>query len=178
MEISYTAFSQRKGSVNLKKCLFRLLGAVMALAVVLPMTAGLPVTFLNADERVVWGHNSWPHWEDTTLSSRYPRRAEVLDRSLVAVNMDDHVFLSWRFSGFDPADALFNLYRSDDGGANYAIVESGRYLTNYQDIHGNLDSLYKVAMVVDGGYVRTGGSLGRSMVKYSLPRIRAARSVA
>jgi len=75
---------------------------------------------------------------------------EELDRGVVAVNTIDHVFISWRLSGYDPQNAVFSLYRSDDNGASFGLVAGNLFLTNYQDFSGNINSLYKVAMYSGG----------------------------
>ncbi|WP_336771536.1 rhamnogalacturonan lyase family protein [Paenibacillus sp. MMO-58] len=74
------------------------------------------------------------------------RQMEDLDRGLVAVEQDGHVFLSWRFLGTEPDNIGFNVYR-DGLKINSALIQSS---TNYVDEDGNADSSYSIRAVVNG----------------------------
>ena len=75
---------------------------------------------------------------------------DELDRGLVAVRDGDYIFVAWRRTGFDESDIRFNLYRSDNDGSSWQQIETNRYLTNFRDPNGTLNSLYRVAKVVNG----------------------------
>ena len=75
------------------------------------------------------------------------RQMEYLDRGLVAVKVDNGVFLSWRYLGTDPATGIgFNVYRDGKKINSKLITES----TNYLDKKGSADSHYYVRVVING----------------------------
>jgi hypothetical protein len=46
-----------------------------------------------------------------------PRQMEKLDRGVVAIHAGDgKVFVSWRFTGADPDDVAFNVFRKSGNG--------------------------------------------------------------
>ena len=71
---------------------------------------------------------------------------EWLDRGLVAVKVNNGVFLSWRLLGTDPTDITFNVYR------NGTLVNGSPLddVTNFVDTAGAANSMYEVRAVVDG----------------------------
>ncbi|MCH7231795.1 cellulose binding domain-containing protein [Glycomyces sp. L485] len=71
------------------------------------------------------------------------KQLESIDRSPVAVDVEDGVYLGWRKLGNDPADIAFNVYR--DGGL---IAQTAG--TNLTDAEGTANATYWVAAVVDG----------------------------
>ena len=96
-------------------------------------------------------------WDWQNLSSRYTRQAEKLDRGVVAVRMEDmdHVFVSWRLNGYEPKDAMFNIYRDGE-----LITSEPVYLTNYEDPEGTINSAYAVGLVVNGEEVERSEPVG------------------
>jgi hypothetical protein len=84
------------------------------------------------------------------MSSVFARQVERLDRGVVAIRTAqmDHVFVSWRLLGTDPADALFNVYRSDGG--DFVRIRQNMYLTNLQDPDGTPESVYRVDLITGG----------------------------
>lgn len=79
-----------------------------------------------------------------------PRQMEYLDRGLVAVKVDNGVFLSWRMLGTDPDDIAFNIYRDGVKVNPEPIADR----TNYVDPAGTIASTYQVAPVVGGEELR------------------------
>jgi hypothetical protein len=71
---------------------------------------------------------------------------EFLDRGLVAVKVENGVFISWRLLGNEPEDISFNLYR-DGEKVNSSPIKSN---TNFLDKQGKADSTYTVRAVLDG----------------------------
>ncbi|WP_225947932.1 rhamnogalacturonan lyase [Paenibacillus sp. OAS669] len=74
------------------------------------------------------------------------RQMEFLDRGLVAVKVDNGVFVSWRLLGTDPSGIKFNLYR-DGVKVNAEPISNS---TNYLDISGAPESKYSVRAVLNG----------------------------
>lgn len=70
---------------------------------------------------------------------------EWLDRGVVAVKVNNGVFLSWRLLGTDPRDVGFNIYR------NGTLVNGSPLtdVTNYVDPAGTNNSTYEVKAVVN-----------------------------
>ncbi len=83
----------------------------------------------------------------------YFRQMERLDRGLVAVKVEDGVFLSWRWLGTEPKEIAFHVYRDGERLTDQPITTS----TNYLDPGGGLDSLYCVRAVIDGNEEATCG---------------------
>ncbi|MEV5025658.1 S-layer homology domain-containing protein [Paenibacillus sp. LPE1-1-1.1] len=81
--------------------------------------------------------------EPTKLAAR---QMENLDRGLVAVKQDDHVYVGWRMLGTDPTAIAFNLYR-DGAKVNASPITNS---TNFEDAGGKADSVYFVRAVIDG----------------------------
>ncbi|WP_421743165.1 fibronectin type III domain-containing protein [Cellulomonas sp.] len=78
----------------------------------------------------------------TTLA----RQAERLDRSPVAVQTDDGVYLGWRQLGLDPDSIAFHVYRDGSRITTTPVKAS----TNLLDAGGTATSVYRVSSVVDG----------------------------
>lgn len=76
------------------------------------------------------------------------RQMEYLDRGLVAVKVNNGVFVSWRFLGTDHSDVAFDLYR-DGVKVNESPISTK---TNYLDPMGQSASSY-VVKCVRGGVV-------------------------
>lgn len=73
------------------------------------------------------------------------RQAERLDRSPVAVVVDDGVYLGWRLLGDDPADLGFHVYRDGQRITDEPITDT----TNLLDLHGTADSQYRISAELD-----------------------------
>ena len=98
------------------------------------------------------------------------RPIEYLSRGLVAAQVPDGIFLSWRFLGDEPDGLSWNVYRKDgdadfakiatiaprdvqpenDYATNPGIVKEDSTPSNYTDPDGVLTSTYEVAPVIDG----------------------------
>lgn len=74
------------------------------------------------------------------------KQMEYLDRGVVAVKVNNGVFISWRFLGTDDKSAGFNIYR-DGTKVNETPITSK---TNYVDTKGGADSKYVIKTVVGG----------------------------
>jgi len=74
------------------------------------------------------------------------RQMERLDRGLVAVKVNNGVFLSWRMFGTDPSNIAFNLYRNGTKINSTPITGA----TNYVDTGGTTSSTYTVRAVING----------------------------
>jgi rhamnogalacturonan endolyase len=74
------------------------------------------------------------------------RQMEYLDRGVVAVNVSNGVFISWRLFGTDPSNIAFNLYRSGTKLNSLPITGA----TNYVDYGGTTSSTYYVCPVING----------------------------
>jgi large repetitive protein len=74
------------------------------------------------------------------------RQAEYLDRGLVAVLVDNGVFLSWRYLNTDPDDIAFNIYKNGIK-VNAAPISD---VTNYVDKTGFDSSQYKISTIIAG----------------------------
>nr|WP_281172727.1 hypothetical protein [Caldanaerobius polysaccharolyticus] len=74
------------------------------------------------------------------------RQMENLDRGLIAVKIDNGVYIGWRLLGTDPDSISFNIYR-DGKKINSSPIGTS---TNYLDPDGNLNSIYYIRAVVDG----------------------------
>lgn len=77
--------------------------------------------------------------------SNSPRQMEDLDRGLVAVQVDQTVFISWRWLGTESSSVTYNIYRNGSQINNEPIS-----LTNFTDICSEEGSTYQVAAVIDG----------------------------
>lgn len=76
-----------------------------------------------------------------------PRPMEFLDRGLVALGIQNGVFLSWRMLGTDNPDVSFNLYKNGNKLNTTPISTS----TNYVDIAGLVSDVYKVEAILPSG---------------------------
>jgi len=65
---------------------------------------------------------------------------------LVAVKVNNGVFLSWRMFGTDPSNIAFNLYRNGTKINSTPITGA----TNYVDTGGTTSSTYTVRAVING----------------------------
>jgi len=74
------------------------------------------------------------------------RKMEKLDRGLVAVRINNGVFLSWRVFGTDPANVAFNIYRNGTKVNGTPITGA----TNMVDPAGTTTSTYTVRPIVGG----------------------------
>jgi large repetitive protein len=74
------------------------------------------------------------------------RQAEYLDRGLVAVLLENGVFLSWRYLNTDPDDIAFNVYKNGKKVNGSPISD----VTNYVDTTGADSSLYQISTVING----------------------------
>lgn len=84
--------------------------------------------------------------ERTVVQRQYD--SDVMGRQLVAVKVQDGVYMSWRLKGSDPEDVQFDVYR--DGNKIGTVLTS----TNFTDNLGDTTCRYKVvARRYDGGVV-------------------------
>ena len=74
--------------------------------------------------------------------SNPPRRAEALDRGLVAVDGGGYALVSWRWLGTESKDTKYNLYKN---GELLTMLDT----TNYVDYTAKAGDKYSVAPVVD-----------------------------
>lgn len=74
------------------------------------------------------------------------KQMEYLDRGVVAVKVNNGVFISWRFLGTDDKSTGFNIYR-DGTKVNETPITSK---TNYVDTKGGANSKYVIKTVVGG----------------------------
>ncbi len=74
------------------------------------------------------------------------RDMEFLDRSPVAVNTADGVYLSWRLLGLDDQDVAFHVYRDGRRITDEPLTAA----TNYLDARGRDRSSYQIATIVNG----------------------------
>ena len=75
------------------------------------------------------------------------RPMEYLDRALVAMEVRNAVYLSWRMLGTDAPDIGFNLYRNGEKINVQPITES----TNYTDAKGTVNDKYRVEAILPDG---------------------------
>lgn len=75
------------------------------------------------------------------------RPMEYLDRGLVAMDIKNAVFLSWRMLGTDPVAIGFNLYRNKKKINDALITES----TNFTDPKGTANDKYNVETLLANG---------------------------
>ncbi len=74
------------------------------------------------------------------------RQMEYLDRGVVAVKVNNGVYISWRFLGTDDPSAGFNIYRDGKKINDTPITTK----TNYRDAAGAANSKYVVKTVLGG----------------------------
>ncbi len=87
-----------------------------------------------------------PEQQDTEREVEIGRQMEDLDRGLVAVAVDQGVYIGWRLLGTDPEDIAFNLYRDSTLVNDTPITET----TDFLDLGGTPAAAYLVRAVVDG----------------------------
>lgn len=80
------------------------------------------------------------------IATIYERQMEYLNRGLVAVPIEEGVYVGWRMLGTDAEDVSFNLYRDGRKLNDSPIVGS----TNYLDADGTADAQYTVRAIVGG----------------------------
>lgn len=73
------------------------------------------------------------------------RQVEALDRGVIAVKVNDGVYLSWRYLGTDAQNTSFEIYRDGAKVTQAPICDR----TNYKDPEGTLDSVCTVHMLVN-----------------------------
>ncbi|BDZ41384.1 hypothetical protein GCM10025865_06830 [Paraoerskovia sediminicola] len=73
------------------------------------------------------------------------RQAERIDRSPVAVDTEEGVYLGWRMLGLDPESIAFNVYRDGEKITDAPVAGS----TNVLDADGSTEATYRVSSVVD-----------------------------
>jgi len=73
------------------------------------------------------------------------RQGEYLGRGLVAVLVDNGVFLSWRYLITDPDEIAFNVYKN-----GMKVNAEPITTTNYLDTTGFDSSQYQISAVIDG----------------------------
>ncbi|MFD1674050.1 rhamnogalacturonan lyase [Alicyclobacillus fodiniaquatilis] len=71
---------------------------------------------------------------------------EALDRGVIAVRVDEGVYVGWRLLGTEPSDTGFQLYRDGVKVTDTPITSS----TNYLDTEGTVDSTYEVRAILHG----------------------------
>jgi len=80
------------------------------------------------------------------LAQAATRQMEYLDRGVVAVKVNNGVYLSWRYLGTDQPAIGFNVYRDGALLNNTPITKS----TNYTDEGGSAASIYVIKSVING----------------------------
>lgn len=84
------------------------------------------------------------HAPQELVTATPKRQMEYLDRGVVAVKVNNGIFISWRVLGNESSDVSYNLYR---GAAKIATVTGA---SNYLDAEGTSNSTYEVSAVVNG----------------------------
>ncbi|MEJ6951077.1 rhamnogalacturonan lyase [Natronospora cellulosivora (SeqCode)] len=74
------------------------------------------------------------------------RQMENLDRGLIAIKVQEGVYLKWRLLGTEFDGVSFNIYR-DGTKINEEAIDSS---TNYIDKEGSTDSKYHIITVING----------------------------
>lgn len=87
-----------------------------------------------------------PMRAESSSSTLPGRQAEYLNRGLVAVLVDNGVFLSWRYLNNDPDDTAFNIYKNGTK-VNASPISD---VTNYVDTTGFDSSQYQLSTVIAG----------------------------
>ncbi|WEG13705.1 rhamnogalacturonan lyase [Pullulanibacillus sp. KACC 23026] len=81
------------------------------------------------------------------IENKFPaRQMEYLKRGLIAIRVENGVFIAWRLLGTEPLETTFNLYRDNQLINEVPIAKS----TNSLDPDGCLASTYTVCAVVNG----------------------------
>lgn len=79
------------------------------------------------------------------VEGRAQRQMEVLDRGLVAVQVSDGVFLSWRLNGYEWYGYTYNVYRDE-----VLVNEAPLQVSNLLDAGGTSASRYRIEILKDG----------------------------
>lgn len=87
-----------------------------------------------------------PTYGPTQTPKAGARQMEKLDRGVVAVKVNNGVFISWRMFGTDPDNIAFNLYRNGTKVNSSPITGA----TNYVDSAGTTSSKYSVRPIING----------------------------
>lgn len=74
------------------------------------------------------------------------RNMEYLDRGLLAIKVNNGVYINWRMLGTDPANISFNIYRGSTKVNSTPITET----TNITDASGTAASSYTVRPIING----------------------------
>lgn len=90
-------------------------------------------------------------WSIFSVLTFAARQMEYLDRGVVAVKVNNGVFVSWRYLGTDNSNVAFNLYRDGVRLNNTPITTK----TNYLDPSGSLSSKYVVKTLLGGSEVES-----------------------
>ncbi|MHA7967661.1 rhamnogalacturonan lyase family protein [Paenibacillus sp. CAU 1782] len=101
------------------------------------------------------------------------RQMEKLDRSVVAIETENGVYVGWRMLGTDPESVRFNVYRNGVKVNNEPIVSS----TNYLDLEGTAESEYEVKVIGGSGALSTGKVPVWSKQYWSIPLDKPADGV-
>lgn len=80
-----------------------------------------------------------------SLLTTAQRKMETLDRGLVAVKVQQGVFLSWRINGTEWYGTTYNVYR-DGEKLNSTPLE----VSNFSDDSGTINSIYTVTALING----------------------------
>ncbi|TWD88276.1 fibronectin type 3 domain-containing protein [Neobacillus bataviensis] len=83
---------------------------------------------------------------ETPITKLVQRQMEKLNRGLVAVKVENGVYVGWRMLGTDPEGVAFNVYRDGQKVNKEPITSS----TNFLDNNGTKDSKYDVRAVFNG----------------------------
>ncbi|MEH7117327.1 hypothetical protein V7128_07880 [Neobacillus vireti] len=83
---------------------------------------------------------------ETPITKVIQRQMEKLDRGLVAVKVENGVYVGWRMLGTDPEGVSFNIYRDGQKVNKEPLTSS----TNYLDQNGTKDSKYNIRAVYNG----------------------------
>ena len=138
----WTSWNEASIAVNLRQGL----NSIRALAIT--ADGGPNVDYLKIEEMagtIITPTPTAPQtWPVTPVAGS--RQMEKLDRGLVAIKVNDGVFLSWRMLGTDPTNIAFNLYRNGMKVNSSPITGA----TNYVDSSGNTSSTYTVCPVLNG----------------------------
>jgi rhamnogalacturonan endolyase len=81
-----------------------------------------------------------------SVTAAAKRQMERLNRGVVAVKVNNGVFVSWRMFGTDPANIAFNVYRNGTKVNSSPITDS----TNYVDAGGSIGSTYTIRPILNG----------------------------
>lgn len=80
------------------------------------------------------------------MTTKWTRQMENLDRGLMAIKVENGVFISWRWLGTEGIDTCFDLFRDGEKVNDQPITQS----TNYVDGNGENHSKYYVIAYING----------------------------